>query len=65
MSDQQTIDKLAKYSDQDLNDHILRMSSIVSSVHYHDSPPLKDGVDLNELRLNLRICQDELLRRRG
>ena len=61
---QQEIELLDKYSDQDLNDHILRMSTIVTSVHYHDST-LKDGVDVGELRINLRICQDELMRRRG
>ena len=64
MSDQQEIELLAKYSDQDLNDHILSMSALVTSVHYHDTS-LKDGVDVDELRDNLRICQDELMRRRG
>ena len=57
---QQEIELLAKYSDQDLNDHILSMSSLITSVHL-----LTDGVDLNQLRTNLRICQDELMRRRG
>ena len=61
---QQAIELLAKYSDQDLNGHILRMSDLVASVHYHDTS-LKDGVDVDELRVNLRICQDELMRRRG
>ena len=61
---QQEIELLAKYSDQDLNDHILRLSDLVTSVHYHDSK-LQDGVDVDELRISLRICQDELMRRRG
>ena len=57
---QQEIELLAKYSDQDLNDHILSMSSLIVSVHL-----LTDGIDVGELRANLRICQDELMRRRG
>ena len=65
MSDQQEIDKLAKYSEQDLKDHILSLSDLIVSVSYNDPSILKDGVDLKQLRASLRVCHDELMRRRG
>ena len=61
---QQEIELLAKYSDQDLNDHILSMSSLITSVHYHDTS-LKDGVDVDELRdlilgyAKMNLCEGE------
>ena len=56
---QQGIELLAKYVDEDLQDYIAKVSFHIAT----DGELLEDGVDLDEIILHRRMCEEELDRR--
>ena len=54
-----SIELLAKYVDEDLQDYIAKVSFHIAT----EGSLLEDGIDLEELKVHRRICEEELQRR--